>query len=337
MSKRKNYRQVLAENKKKTNVIIFIFLTMYIFIGLLADVALQYPGVVSQDPQAKLVDSFVNMVIIPWATITMMVIGFVSVMITFKAHDKMMLWGSEYEEIDSNSEISIEEKRLYNVVEELKIAANLTYMPKVYLIHADYMNAFASGYSEKSAMVAITTGLMEKLDRAELQAVMAHEISHIKHMDIKLTLFVGVLSNIMLLVLDLLMDFFRFTGGGSSKDNNNGGGHIKMIAFIVILALRLIFPIVALFLTMFLSRTREYMADAGAVKLTRDKDAMATALLKIHADYAEFEYDDPGVKVRKAAYIYNPVKSFFSEAFSTHPPIEERLRYLGHTFEKEKE
>lgn len=98
----------------------------------------------------------------------------------------------------------LEEKKLYNVIEEMKVAAGLSFMPKVYIIEADYMNAFASGLSEKSAMVAITRGLMNKLDRAELQAVMAHELSHIRHQDIKLTMMASVLSNIMLIIVDLL-------------------------------------------------------------------------------------------------------------------------------------
>lgn len=335
MSKRKSYRQVLAENSKKTNIIIGVFLLIYLFVGLLIDVAWQYPGLLKVQPDAKLVESFMTFKIKPFGTIIMILIGIVSVFVTFSMHDKMMLWGSEYEEIQPGTDLMIEAQSLYNVVEELKIAANLNYMPKVYLIHADYMNAFASGYSEKSAMVAITTGLIAKLDRAELQAVMAHEISHIKHMDIKLTLFVGVLSNIIILALDLLMDLLRFTS--SSKDSNSNSNGAKAIVMLIVFVLRLIFPFIALLLTMFLSRTREYMADAGAVKLTRDKDAMATALLKIHVDYEENEYEDAGVKVRKAAYIYNPIKSLFGDMLSTHPPLEERLRNLGHSFEKETE
>ena len=114
-----------------------------------------------------------------------------------------MLLGTDYHEITPTTARNLSDKQLYNIVEELKIAAGLQYMPKIYLIEADYMNAFASGYSEKSAMVAITRGLMAKLDRSELQAVMAHELSHIRHLDIKLTLMASVLANLMVMVLDI--------------------------------------------------------------------------------------------------------------------------------------
>ena len=131
----------------------------------------------------------------------------------------IMLLGTEYYEITPESARNLNEKQLYNVVEEMKVAAGLRYMPKVFLIEADYMNAFASGYSEKSAMVAITRGLFEKLDQAELQAVMAHELSHIRHMDIKLTLTVAILSNIILIVLDILFYSMLFKRNGRNGDN----------------------------------------------------------------------------------------------------------------------
>lgn len=329
MSGKISYRKVLSQNQNKTNVVVGIFLILYLIIGLLIDTFIHHKVIAKHYYQHDLLEAILSFQIIPYATFAMLVIGVVSVLVTFSMHDKMMMWGSEYQEIDENSAIMLEEKSLYNVIAELKIAANLNYMPKVYLIHADYMNAFASGYSEKSAMVAITTGLMEKLNRGELQAVMAHEISHIKHMDIKLTLFVGVLSNIMLLVLDLMMDIFRFTGGGSNKDNNNNSGNLKVIVMVALLVLRIVFPMISIALTMFLSRTREYMADAGAVKLTRDKESLASALIKIHQDYSENEYEDSGIEVRKAAYIYNPVHSFLGDLMSTHPDLESRITALG--------
>ena len=112
----------------------------------------------------------------------MLAIAGITLLITFSMYDKIMLLGTDSREITpETASLNLQEKQLYNVVEEMKVAAGLTFMPKVFIIEANYMNAFASGYSEKSAMVAITRGLMEKLDRAEMQAVMAHELASYRH------------------------------------------------------------------------------------------------------------------------------------------------------------
>lgn len=331
-----NYREVLRKNKSKTTLVVGLFLLLYSSVGYIIDIFLQWPKIIHSNPERYrglwgMFNAIADGNVLPYATVVMCLIGIVSVLVTFRSHDKMIMWGSEYDEIDLNDgkQYSVEERTLYNIIEELKISANLGFMPKVYLIRADYMNAFASGYSEKSAMVAITEGLMSKLTRSELQAVMAHEVSHIKHLDIKLTLFIGVLSNVMLMVLDMLVDVARFTGGGTNSKDDKDSGNAKLIILLILLVMRLIFPFLAFLLQLNLSRTREYMADAGAVKITRDREAMATALLKIHQDYSNNEYEDKGVSVRKAAYIYNPIKSLFGDSFSTHPSIEARVKALG--------
>src|SRR5665648_514145 len=131
----------------------------------------------------------------------MTAVAIIALWVTYTWYDKIMLLGTTYHEVTPETARTNEEKQLYNVVEEMKVAAGLGFMPKVFIIEADYMNAFASGFSERSAMVAITRGLMQKLDRSEMQAVMAHELSHIRHQDIKLTLMASILSNIMLIVV----------------------------------------------------------------------------------------------------------------------------------------
>jgi len=214
-------------------------------------------------------------------------LAIISLLITFTLYDRIMLLGTDYKEITPETAQTIQEKQLYNVVEEMKVAAGLKFMPKVFLINADYMNAFASGYSEKSAMVAITReksamvaitrGLIEKLDRAELQAVMAHELSPIRHQDIKLTLAVAVLSNILLIVIDIL--FYSIVFKRERREDNR--------LLMVVMVLRYVLPIITLLLTLFLSRTREYMADAGCVELMRDNEPMARALLKISQDHQQ--------------------------------------------------
>jgi heat shock protein HtpX len=193
-------------------------------------------------------------------------------------------------------------------------------------------------------MVAITRGLISKLNRAELQAVMAHELSHIRHHDIKLTLMVSVLSNLMLMVIDVLFYSVLFGNNNRSRSNKQNNG--MAILVVVIMVLRYVLPIVTVLLSLFLSRTREYMADAGAVELMRDNGPLASALMKItydHRDNAETYTEQYGKTshedVRRASYIYDPSKlspmKSLNSKFSTHPTLEQRLKSIG--FNKKKD
>jgi heat shock protein HtpX len=324
-----NWREQLKRNERKTRMVIALFLLTYVAVGLLVDLVVM----ANVYPQYSLEQSFYKLIsfqVVPIATLLMLGIAVVSLLITYAMYDTIMLLGTDSREITPETAQTLQEKQLYNVVEEMKVAAGLQFMPKVYLIEADYMNAFASGYSEKSAMVAITRGLIEKLDRAELQAVMAHELSHIRHHDIKLTLMVAVLSNILLIVIDLL--FYSMIFRRDRRDDNR--------LLLVIMILRYVLPLITVALALFLSRTREYMADSGAVELMRDNEPMARALLKIsedhqqHAEHYSQEYGQTAhEQVRQASYLFDPssidpVKSL-SNMFSTHPLIEERLKSIG--------
>ena len=331
-----NWREQLRINEKKTNLVIASFLGLYLIVGLLVDTFVSTQ--VYQVTVGQALSGLLHLQIFPYATLIMGAIAALSLLITYSMHDKIMLLGTDAYQVTAENARTTEEQQLYNVVEEMKVAAGLSYMPKVFVIEADYMNAFASGYSEKSAMVAITRGLIVKLNRAELQAVMAHELSHIRHHDIKLTLTVGVLGNIMLIVIDMLFYTLLFSGNRGGRRNNKGGG--LQALFLIVMILRYVLPIFTVLLTLFLSRTREYMADAGAVELLRDNTPLANALMKItydHRDnaqtyshqYGETKHED----VRRAAYIFDPgkidsVKSLNS-AFSTHPSLEQRLKALG--------
>ncbi|CAM2823302.1 zinc metalloprotease HtpX [Legionella worsleiensis] len=324
-----DWRTQLKQNERKTHRVIALFFLVYLLIGFIADIFVLQ----SMYPRITLEQSFwalITLKVVPIATLLMLGFAAVSLLITYALYDRIMLLGTEYKEITPESAQTIQEKQLYHVVEEMKVASGLQFMPKVFIIEADYMNAFASGYSEKSAMVAITRGLMEKLDRAELQAVMAHELSHIRHHDIKLTLMVAVLSNILLIVIDIL--FYSVVYRRDKREDNR--------LLMVIIILRYVLPIITVLLTLFLSRTREYMADAGCVELMRDNEPMARALLKISQDheqnadqYAKAYGDTPHEQVRQASYLFDPshidpVKSL-SSAFSTHPSVEQRLAALG--------
>lgn len=335
-----NWRKILRQNSSRSYIIIGLFFFIYIGIGMLIDmfvVAERYPYA----DMSALFHALVTLQLFPLATTIMLVIATVSLLVSYTWYDKLMLLGTEYHEITPETAQNTTEQQLYNVIEEMKIAAGLRYMPKVFIIDADYMNAFASGYSEKSAMVAITRGLMEKLNRDELQAVMAHELSHIRHLDIKLTLTASLLANITIIVLDIFFRGIIYSGG-----NRSGGKSRNNLATIIII-LRFLLPVITMLLLLYLSRTREVMADAGAVELTRTNEPLATALLKISGDHNENrdKYNaaygaTAHEQVRRSAYIFDPadagIKSMVSlnDMFSTHPSLETRLALLGYKVKK---
>jgi heat shock protein HtpX len=331
-----DWRKIIRTNTHRTYFVITSFILIYTGIGLLVDIYFnshKYPTA----SLATISRALADFEIFPTATLLLFIVAIVAIAITFLWHDRLMLLGTEYHEITPQTARTTQETQLYNVIEEMKISAGLHFMPKVYIIEANYMNAFASGYSEKSAMVAITRGLISKLNRAELQAVMAHELSHIRHLDIKLTLMAAVLANITLIVIDILFRGMIFTGGGEERNNKSRGG-----IFAIVMIIRFVLPLVTVLLILYLSRTREYMADAGSVELMRDNHPLASALLKInndHTDNAEqYAYDyqsTPHESVRKDAYIFDPTQAgicsmqSLTDVFATHPSIKNRLAALG--------
>jgi len=299
-----SYRNIIKQNRRKTIIVLTIYLFIYLFLGLLVDVILH--------DQGSFIDSMQQLItlqVFPIATTILLAIGFLSIFVSIFFFKRIQLAGEKYIEVDENNK---EYRQLYNIMEELKIAASMRYMPKIYIIEANYMNAFASGWSEKNTMVAITRGLLNKLNREEIAAVMAHELSHIRHEDIKLTLVVGVTTNIMLFVVDwFVLMFLDGKSEGAKK------------AKTILLILHFILPLLTIVLQMWLSRSREYMADAGSVELIRNPEAMASALRKISGDYENNKYKDKNV-TRKAAYIFQKGDSLFS----THPSIKNRITKL---------
>jgi heat shock protein HtpX len=326
-----DWRASLAANNRKTFWVITLFLGIYIGLGLCIDgllVSAQYANLSVQ----QIVYLLLTLQIYPIATFIMSAIAAVSISVTFVFHDSIMLLGTEYREITADA-VDSQDRQLYNIIDELRIASSLAYMPRIYIIEADYMNAFASGYSEKSALVAITTRLLQQLTRSETQAVMAHEMSHIRHMDIKLTLMSSVLANIMVIALDVV-----FWNLMNTRKRENADNRFAM----VLLLLRYILPALNVLLLLYLSRTREYMADAGAVELMRDNASLASALLKIQNDHvqnqdaqAQAYGQTPHENVRREAYIFDPTQAGFlntanlSDLFSTHPNLADRLAAIG--------
>ncbi|MDP3560319.1 MAG: zinc metalloprotease HtpX [Legionellaceae bacterium] len=327
-----DWRAELRRNDRKTRWVILMFFLMYICVGFVCDVSMLLSTHPHMTPLAD-VQALLTGKIVPVVTLIMFGVAGISVLVTFALHNRLMLLGTTSREITRATARTAQEVQLIGVLEEMKIAAGMLYMPKVYIIEADYMNAFASGYSERSAMVAVTQGLLDKLDRAELQAVIAHELSHIRHHDIKLTLFVAVLSNLLLMMIDTIFYNMLFGGNRDSQQSNNG-------FFLVVILLRYILPVMTVALSMYMSRTREYMADSGCVELMRDNTPLAHALLKIEQDYAAHEQaygqaygQTAHEQVRLAAYLFDPsdmqtVKSL-THRFTTHPSIADRLKAIG--------
>jgi heat shock protein HtpX len=331
-----DWRKTLRQNTFRTYVVIGLFCLIYCSIGMLVDmymVSTSYPSASIQ----QLFHALITFKIFPLATFVMLVIALVSLMVSYAFYDKLMLLGTEYHEINPATVQNTAEQQLYNTVEEMKIAAGLRYMPKVFIIDADYMNAFASGYSEKSAMVAITRGLMAKLNRDELQAVMAHELSHIRHLDIKLTLTATLLANLSIMVLDML--FYNAMFSSKRRDSESRSGN-SLAAIIMIL--RFLLPVISILLLLYLSRTREFMADAGSVELMRNNQPLASALMKISDDhqqhrdqYSAAYQQTPHENIRRDAYIFDPIeagieaRTSINDIFSTHPSLDARLAALG--------
>lgn len=346
-----DWRGQLKKNSRKTYCVIVCFFLIYLVVGLLSDLLIlmnSYPPNNSQlvtegnVPLGHLVYMLLTLQVFPIATAITLCIAVISLLVTFLFYKRLVLLGTQYRAVDIQNPKGLQEQQLVNVLTEMKVAAGLSYMPKLYIIEADYMNAFASGYSEKTALIAVTQGLLNKLNREELAAVLAHELSHVRHLDIKLTLIASMLANLILIVMDIL--FWSIIFGGN-RNSNRGNNNI----FFIILILRYLLPLITMLLLLFLSRTREYMADAGAVELMRNNEPLARALLKIQGDYVDNEtsfqaqYKNTAhEQVRQQAYIFDPTKAGFkaqgswSDLFSTHPSIQKRLKALGFTRTQQK-
>ena len=213
-----------------------------------------------------------------------------------------------------------ENMRVYNLTENLCMSVGMT-MPKLYIIESDALNAFASGINEKTFAVTLTRGIINTLNDEELEGVIAHELTHIRNRDVRLLIvtFVGIFATIANVTLRMLLN--GSMSSSRNRKNNKGGG--ALVLLIILLVAGAIYFLSILF-KLALSRSREYMADAGAVELTRNSLALASALKKIsgHSTIREVQNDEV-----KELFIDYKVQGFFS-LFATHPPIEKRIQVL---------
>jgi heat shock protein HtpX len=231
--------------------------------------------------------------------------------------DKIILAISKAKEISHDSA-----KELYHIVENLCITAGLP-LPKIYIINDSAPNAFATGRNKERAVIAITSGLLEKLNRTELEGVISHELSHIGNRDILISTIVVILVGFIALLSDFFLRFSFF--GGRNKDRG-GDARIQIILMFVGIVLAILAPIAVVMIQMSISRKREFLADASGALLTRYPEGLASALEKIS------QYKMPMKNLNKATahlYISNPFGAQkISKLFSTHPPIEERIKIL---------
>ncbi len=255
------------------------------------------------------------------------VIWLVLMLVSFSSGDQILLASSKAIPVTHDVH-----PQLFNVVEEMKIAANLPKMPKIYIINDPSLNAFATGRSPERASVAVTAGLLGKLNRDELQGVIAHEISHIVHRDILFVTLAGVMLGSIVLLSQVFLRGMFYSSMGSSRryssrsSSNQGGAQIVFLIIAIVAAI--LAPIFAQILYFSLSRKREYLADAGAVRLSRYPEGLASALEKISHNSEPMASAN---KVTAPMYISNPFRGKKGvNLYSTHPPIDERIKILRH-------
>lgn len=292
------YSQITA-NKRKSVFLIVFFVALILGLGYAID---QYYGA----------GGSVLLIATAYSLVTAAV--------SYYAGDKMALWGSGAREIKMQ-----DSPELWRVIENLCIA-NGQPMPKVHVIDDDAPNAFATGRDPKHSSIAVTTGLLRRLERAELEGVIAHELSHVKNYDIRVMTIVVVLVGVVAIMTDLFLRISWYGGGVRRKE---GGGVLMILGLVAII----LAPIIANLVKLAISRRREYLADASGALLTRYPEGLARALQKIAS------YEAPMKHAHSATahlYIMNPFgqKSWVTGLLSTHPPLEKRiaaLRQMGTT------
>lgn len=324
-----NIYEQQVKNSRLSYLILFIFFIFFLIIGIGFDYF--YLNTISL-PKGNLNinDGYYYKVertpkrFIPYGTLTALVISTILVINAFSNGIKMIISSTSARTPDPSD---IREKQLLNVVEEMSIAAGIT-KPQVYIIPDDDLNAFATGFSPEKSYIFVTEGLLKELNREELQAVIAHEMTHIRFNDIKMMTLTVILMNTIAVISDFIARSNRRTSRNSSSSRNRGNG----IIFLIWIILLILSPIISRILAMAISRKREYLADAGAAELTRNPLALASALEKIRKSV------QPTRSIKDSvAYlcISDPRGSYIEERtdwianlFATHPPIEKRILAL---------
>ena len=291
------YSQI--ETNKRNSV--FLFIIFFILIGVVAYVV-----------NLLFFQGYVFIII---AAIIAIAFGFIS----YRSGDKVVLAMTKAKELKKK-----DQPYLVNLVEGLAIAAGIP-KPRIYIIPGQQINAFATGTSPKKASLAVTEGTLSKLNRQELEGVVAHEMSHIKNYDIRVMVLASVLVGVIIFLSEILLRSFIF--GGLRGNNRQGGGGAQIIMMVVGIALLILAPIVAQMIKFAISRKREYLADASGALLTRYPKGLADALRKIKGDTSELRTSSNAIS---HLFISNPFKKkrFLKNMFNTHPSLDSRIEKL---------
>ncbi len=294
------YNQI-SSNKRKTALLITVFLVFIIGLGYFFNIALNNPGIL----------------------VFAVVFSVITALLSFFYSDKLTLAISQAKPVSRQTNTE-----LYRTAENLAIAAGLP-TPRLYVIDDRAMNAFATGRDPDHAVICVTSGLLANMNKQQLEGVIAHEMSHVGNYDIRLSTIIVVLVGIITLLADW---FLRFTFFGGARSNDNEGGQLQIILLIIGIALAILSPIIAAIIQLAISRKREYLADASGALLTRYPEGLASALEKIQANQIPLREAN---KATAHLYIANPLKDrsgksrgIFGGLFDTHPPTEDRIRRL---------
>lgn len=307
----KNIYEVQSSNKRKSVVIIALFLVFVAVVFYVLSQAISYymGGTLGG---------------VGYVGVALILSGIMS-FVGYYYSDRIVLGISGAKVADKNRD-----RLFYSVTENLALASGLP-MPKLYVIEDTAPNAFATGRDPEHAVICATTGLLIKLNRTELEGVVAHELTHVKNYDIRLMSLVTVMVGVIALLADwfLRMSFF---GRSRDSDSDRGGNQLQVIFVALGLLFAILSPIIAQLIQLAISRRREFMADAGSVAITRQPQGLISALKKIANDHDPLEAAN---KATAHLYIMNPFKDkaksavgMFASLFNTHPPLLERLKAL---------
>lgn len=257
-----------------------------------------------------------------YSLIIAMLISFGTTFATYWNSDKIVL-----KMVGAREPSSQEEYYINEMLVNLCIAAGLSKRPRLYIAESNQLNAFATGRNLENSVICLTTAIIDRLDKTELEAVIGHELTHIINNDMSITTLISVMAGFITIISDVAL---RFGGYSRRSSDNESGGSGSVIMLIIGFAALILSPLISKIVQMFISRRREYMADAGSVALTRNPDSMINALVKIHEDANVM---DVPVNSMQGLFISNPDpkrKNFKgkSSIFSSHPSLEERIRAI---------
>jgi heat shock protein HtpX len=314
MNGRRNILEQQSHNIRMTFVVMAVFVFFLALIGFGFDA--YWSGSFSSGP------------VLPVGTMFALALGFGSSLWSLRAGPAAVLRSSGAVPVDASNP---SHKQLLNVVEEMKIASGLP-MPAVYIVPDPDPNAFATGRNPETSAIAVTQGLLDTLNREELQGVVAHELSHIRNYDVRLMTVVAALVGAVLLLSEWARRGMVY-GSGRRGRNSKGGGQLGLVFLVVWIVGIILAPIVSRMLAMAVSRKREYLADASAAELTRNPLGLASALKKLERASAPTALIKRGTAhlciVDPLGGSLNVREGFVAELFGTHPPIEKRVMALN--------